>query len=257
MKYLEWLFLFTIFFGCNKKEIYVNTPTDKLTVVECLEQAKLKGFIGEKGGVLKLRGSTNPDDDFIVTGWDLKPCHLKYGLGRESFPALIDPQYSPIVDVKDDYKDDSRMIIVVGKENTMVYPIKLLITHEVINETIDGNPIMIAYCVLANLGAVYTRIYCNKKFTFALSGYTYYEDNVWNGSDGFILWDRETESLWWPLIDKAVSGKMQNVELEKAIGWRETTWKNVKKMKNVLVLKSGQTMIKPTKWKTYPEVNCK
>ena len=72
---------------------------------------------------------------------------------------------------------------------------------------------MESYCVLADLGAVYSRNYNSKELTFALSGYTYYDKNIWNGLDGFVLWDRETESLWWPLVGKAVSGKLKGVNL--------------------------------------------
>ena len=60
-----------------------------------------------------------------------------------------------------------------GEHSPKVYSIALLTRHEIINDTIDGNPYMVGYCVLADLAAVYTRIYCDTTLTFGVSGYTY------------------------------------------------------------------------------------
>ena len=55
-------------------------------------------------------------------------------------------------------------------DHIKVYPYTLMAYHEVINEVGDGAPVMIAYCYLADLAAVYSRVYCGKEFTFAVSG---------------------------------------------------------------------------------------
>ena len=110
------------------------------------------------------------------------------------------------------------------------YSIKDLTRHEVVNDVLNGQPIMAAYCILADLGAIYERNYDDQELTFALSGYTYFDKDVWNGLDGFVLWDRETESLWWPLIGKAVSGPLKEVkllEMDKS-HWKDIQWKYVK-----------------------------
>ena len=125
------------------------------------------------------------------------------------------------------------------------------------NDVLDGEPIMAAYCILADLGAIYKRTYGNKELTFALSGYTYFDKDVWNGLDGFVFWDRETESLWWPLIGKAVSGSLKGVkllEMDKA-HWEDTTWKKIKnKYPNAQVLISKQDFERPKTWKKYKDV---
>ena len=97
----------------------------------------------------------------------------------------------------------------------------------------------------------------DREFTFALSGYTYYDDDVWDGMDGFVLWDRETESLWWPLIDKGVSGPMKGVKflVKDKNQWDDTSWGIIKeKYPAARVHKSGQDFERPTTWRKYDDV---
>jgi hypothetical protein len=116
---------------------------------------------------------------------------------------------------------------------------------------------MAAYCILADLGAMYNRVIDDKEFTFALSGYTYYDPEVWDGMDGFVMWDRETESLWWPLIGQAVSGKMQGTPMQVLDDklWKQTTWEDVRSNHpSALILESGQDFERPVSWPKYDQV---
>ena len=75
--------------------------------------------------------------------------------------------------------------------------------------------------------------------------------------DGFVLWDRETESLWWPLIGKAVSGPLKNVKLLEMNKnkWKDVKWKYIKdNHPSALVLKSGQDFERPTEWNKIDDV---
>ena len=112
------------------------------------------------------------------------------------------------------YPDSARFLLLEINGDVRAYGIDLLTHHEIVNDVVGGQPVMAAYCLLADLGAIYDRIIDGQEYTFALSGYTYYDPDVWNGMDGFVFWDRETESTWWPLIGKAVSGTMINTPLK-------------------------------------------
>jgi Protein of unknown function (DUF3179) len=128
----------------------------------------------------------------------------------------------------------------------------------VVNEVLNGEPTMAVYCILVDLGAIYDRQYGDKTLAFALSRYTYYDDKVWDGLGGFVLWNRETESLWWPLIDKAVSGPLKGVELleKNKANWEDTSWKAIKdNYPNAQVLKSGQDFERPKIWQRYNDVS--
>jgi len=216
------------------------------------------GKFSEKNGRKYLYGGKREGENFDVTAYLLKDEQFHFGIGRERFPALLNPKFISVQEASEKWADDDRFILAQIGNEAKAYSVKDLTRHEVVNDVLDGKPIMAAYCILADLGAIYDRTIGGKEFTFALSGYTYYDPEVWEGKDGFVMWDRETESLWWPLIGKAVSGKMQGTKMkvldEKL--WKQTTWKDIKENYSYArVLESGQDFERPVSWsRKYEEV---
>ncbi len=203
-----------------------------------------------KDGKRFLWAGADSSTHFDITNWALNECQLfDYGYERETISALTDAQYKPIGEVADEYSDDEKVIYLQGDGVVKVYPYIAMRFHEVINEMTEGAPVMIAYCYLADLAAVYTRVYCGKTFTFAVSGYTYADENVWDGLQAFVLWDRETESLWWPLLDLGVSGLMKGELLQKhdETRWGYLTWAQTKALfPEALVLQINESWQPPT-----------
>lgn len=204
-----------------------------------------------------LYGGTDSSQHFDITGYSLNNEQFHYGIGREAFPALLKPEFISVNQADNIWADSTRFLLAYAGNDVKAYSIKDLTRHEVVNDVLNGQPIMAAYCILADLGAIYERNYGDKVLTFALSGYTYYDNKVWNGLDGFVLWDRETESLWWPLIGKAVSGPLKDVKLLEMdeSQWKDVTWEYIKAhYPNASVLKSDQDFKRPTTWEKLDDV---
>ncbi len=239
----------------NKKEV---KPEDTKEVVKkkrplAIENDKFFTIDGKK----MLYGGKNKNQHFDITGYLLKDKQFHYGIGREKFPALLNPEFISVAEANKVWADSTRFLLARSGNDVKAYSVKDLTRHEIVNDVLDGQPIMAAYCILADLGAIYKRNYGDKELTFALSGYTYYDKDVWNGLDGFVFWDRETESLWWPLIGKAVSGPLKNVKLIEMDKnkWSDTSWKHIRdNYPNAKVLKSGQDFERPTEWKKLEDV---
>ena len=240
--------------ACSKQEVSISK-----TVVSdiCFESAFKDGRVFYEGDSLYLIGSRSQDWKFDITGWSLNMCNISNGIGRENFPALIKPEYVSIGSEKGVYDTSERCIVMFTEGSPKIYPIILMRSHEVINDVNKGSPVVIVYCVLADFPAVYSRTFCGKELTFAPSGYTYHDINVDDDLRAFVLWDRETESLWWPLIDESVSGPMQGEAMNKKSPnvWKMSTWGEVEKVyPNAKVLKSRQSMPIPTNWPHFDEV---
>lgn len=212
---------------------------------------QIRPHVIERADGLYLRGGGDESQHFNISDSRLDPDRLAHGLGREAFPALLEPAFDSMQEADEWLDDDERVLVLELGDEVRVYPIDLLIRHEVVNDVVNGVPVFAAYCVLADLGAVYDRRIAGHTFTFALSGYTYSDPEVWDGLNMFILWDRETESLWWPGKGRAVSGLMLDTPLplidEKH--WSQTTWSWVKnRYDDADVLQRGQDMQPPEDW---------
>ena len=207
--------LMLLLVGCKTQSEESNNKQPEQDVTEKKQRpvALDNGKFFEVDGKKMLYGGENDNQHFDITGSLLKDEQYHYGIGRERFPALLEPKFISVERANTIWADSARFLVAYSGDDIKAYSVKDLTRHEIVNDELNGQPIMAAYCVLADLGAIYERNYGDKELTFALSGYTYYDKDVWNGLDGFIFWDRETESLWWPLIGKAVSGPLKNVKL--------------------------------------------
>lgn len=231
-----------------------EAPTEKKKRPIAIENGKFF----EREGKKMLYGGESEDQHFDISGYLLKDEQFHYGIGRERFPALLEPEFISVDEANLIWADSTRFLLAKSVNQIKAYSVEDLTRHEVVNDVLDGKPIMAVYCILADLGAIYERTYGTTELTFALSGYTYYDEDVWGGLDGFILWDRETESLWWPLIGKAVSGPLQNVKLLEMnqTNWEDTTWKSIReKYPTAQVLKSGQDFERPKTWSKINDVS--
>lgn len=218
--------------------------------------ALANGKFFEKNGRKYLYGGERAEEHFDITGYTLKDEQFHYGIGRERFPALLEPEFITVAEAAPLWQADDRFLLAQAGSEAKAYSIKDLTRHEVVNDVLDGKPVFAAYCILADLGAMYDRTIGGREYTFALSGYTYYDPQVWDGMDGFVMWDRETESLWWPLIGKAVSGKLKGtnmIVLDEQF-WKQTTWQDIRENHaDAQILKSGQDFERPTTWHRHYE----
>ena len=72
---------------------------------------------------------------------------------------------------------------------------------------------------MVQLGAVCSRTIDGTAAEFGTTGYT--KDNT------FLLYDRVTDSMWWPMSDRAfeaVSGKKKRLREYRSQPWKRSTW---------------------------------
>lgn len=205
----------------------------------------------ERDGKRFLFGGESFDDHFDITDLSLEVRQFMYGLGRETFNALLEPEFESVEAADRDYRDESSVLVAKIGHDVHVYPLVTLKLYELVNDRLGNVPIFAAYHSLAEFGAVYDRRYGEHELTFAVSGYTHHDENIWDGRNVFVLWDRDTESLWWPPIGKAVSGPMleQPLKLLDESMWAQTNWGEVKgAYPAAQVLKPGQPHTPPVTW---------
>ena len=251
MKTIYLPFVLVIFVMSSCLKVDEIEEAEVIGPVSCSTPIVNSGKYYEKDGKWYLYGGVDSSTHFEVSNFTLDPCKLNFGLGREHFIALREPEFEDISEREDDFSDYDRIVVLRIGDKVRLYPLETLRVHELINDRFEGQSIMVVYCFLADLAAVYERSYCSRNFTFGVSGYTYADRDIQNGLESFVLWDRETESLWWPINDRGVSGQFANGHLNRydESSWDEGPWSVIKGLyPNAEVLKRNQFEEPPESW---------
>lgn len=121
---------------------------------------------------------------------------------KDDIPAIIEPKFESVA-AADGYLNDAGYGITVAVGSRVrFYPFQILVWHEVVNDTLNGRNLLVAYDPLAYTSTVYER-----QDTFGVSG------KLWNNNT--LLYDRTTGSLWSQLRGEAIEGALVGAVLER------------------------------------------
>ena len=140
------------------------------------------------------------------------------GAGRDRIPALTQPE--ALGPDASGIADGERVLGVVVNGEARAYPLFILWLHEIVNDTLGGDDVLISYCPLTGSGIAFDPVIDGQPRNFGVSGLLF-ENNL-------IMFDRQTESLWNQLLLGSQCGpdRGKNLQLipivETTLGhWRE------------------------------------
>lgn len=85
------------------------------------------------------------------------------------------------------------------------FPVLILNGHEIVNDELGGQPVLISYCPLCGSGVVYDRILDGQELAFSNTSALLDND--------MVMVDRETGSYWWQVAGSAVVGPLVDQQL--------------------------------------------
>jgi hypothetical protein len=94
--------------------------------------------------------------------------------------------------------------VAVG-DDARAYPIHLIEYHQIVNDRISAVPVVVTYDPLSGTPMAFRRTVEGKILHFGVSGLIY--------RSNFLLYDRETESLWSQFLGKAITGPLAGKSL--------------------------------------------
>ncbi|MFQ5932803.1 MAG: DUF3179 domain-containing protein, partial [Nitrospiraceae bacterium] len=133
----------------------------------------------------------------------------------DAIPPIHAPKYEA-ASTADWLRDDDMIMGYVSGEQAWAYPIRILNLHEIVNENLDGEPVLISYCPLCFSGIVYSRRLGDQVLTFGNTSALYDSD--------LVMLDYETGSYWWQVAGEAIVGPLTGEELE-ILPSTVTTWR--------------------------------
>jgi hypothetical protein len=162
------------------------------------------------------RPATGDGTNVATYGFDLSHCLvdrdaiLATGLPKDGLPALTQPTVIAGRDVSPDRKlngvrkllGSERVIGVSINGEARAYPLWILDWHEVVNDTLGGEPILVTFSPLCDGVVVFDRRLGGQECEFGVSGLLY--------NSNLVFYDRRSspaaESLWSQLAMRAIAG---------------------------------------------------
>lgn len=127
------------------------------------------------------------------------------GPARDGIPAIDRPVFVAASGASYLRHEDLVLSFSEGGE-TRAYPLRILVWHEIVNDTVGGRPVAVTYCPLSGTAMVFDRRVSQQTLAFGVSGLLY-QNNV-------LMYDRQTDSLWSQLALKAVTGRLAGTGLD-------------------------------------------
>ncbi len=136
------------------------------------------------------------------------------GPPKDGIPAISHPNFHSIE--VDQGISDREPVITVNLSGSVAraYPIRYLVWHEIVNDTLSEIPIVVTFCPLCNSALVFDRRLDHDVLEFGVSG-------MLRNSD-MIMFDRQTESWWQQAIGLGIVGAFSSSQLVQIPSWMES-----------------------------------
>ena len=140
---------------------------------------------------------------------------------RDQIKPVYEPRYDPVEGGQ--WLNDKDLVLgyVSARRDAYSYPIKMLNLHEIVNDVIDGVPLVVTYCPLCASGAVYSRELGERTLLFGNTSALYESD--------LVMYDHQTGSYWHQVIGEAIVGSLTGERLT-LLPALTTTWGEWKRL---------------------------
>jgi len=131
---------------------------------------------------------------------------LSGGPPPDGIPSIDDPAFLDVSDNLELLPGNEPVVALEINGDARAYPIRAMVWHEIVNDTVGGVPVSVTYCPLCNSAATYDRRVNGVETTFGTSGRLF--------GSALVMYDRATETLWTHYNGQAVIGVLTGAELE-------------------------------------------
>jgi len=195
-------------------------PVSSLAVVAIFSVAAMTVGVGCSASS-EAQSKKSLPNGFDVS-YSIIPTDQIFGGGppRDGIPAISNPKVIRADEAK--YLRPGDVVVGVTFDGeSRAYPLRILVWHENVNDTVGGVPIAVSYCPLCRSSLVFDRRVGGSTREFGVSGL------LWNSN--VLLYDRRpdhgAESLWSQVHMKAVTGPAAREGLKlKLLPSEMTSW---------------------------------
>lgn len=129
---------------------------------------------------------------------------------QDCIPSVDNPTFVSPSDLAGVLDPESIGIALSYKDENRFYPFPMLETHELVNDVIAGDPVLISYCPLCGAGIVFDRSIDGEAVEFGVSGM------LWQSN--LLMYNRAAsqieQNLWSQVLGQAVVGNRAGERLQ-------------------------------------------
>jgi uncharacterized protein DUF3179 len=93
----------------------------------------------------KLQPAGPGQRPFDVTRHTIPLSEIVYSIPRDTIPALLKPRFIAAAEARGELKDRDRVLGVFLNGEAKAYPVRILNWHEVVNDAVGGQPILVSW----------------------------------------------------------------------------------------------------------------
>ncbi|MCJ7661090.1 MAG: DUF3179 domain-containing protein [Anaerolineales bacterium] len=131
---------------------------------------------------------------------------LSGGPPKDGIPAIDNPQFVSITEAEEWLEDVEPVIMIERNGDARAYPIQILMWHEIINDEVGGEPVVVTFCPLCNTGIAFERTVNGQVLDFGTTGRL--------RNSNLIMYDRQTETWWQQATGEGVAGELTSTQLD-------------------------------------------
>lgn len=124
---------------------------------------------------------------------------LSGGPRKDGIPSIDEPQFLSPAEASAWLGDREPVVYVEVNDDRRIYPIQILMWHEIVNDVVGGVPVLVTFCPLCNTAIAYRRDFDGRLLDFGTTGRLRFSN--------LIMYDRQTETWWQQALGNAIAGE--------------------------------------------------
>ena len=129
------------------------------------------------------------------------------GPPKDGIPPIDDPKFTTVgqAAMKGLAGREPVISVVIG-EDARAYPLRILMWHEIVNDSVGGRPVSVTWCPLCNSAVVFDRRLGERVLDFGTTGKLRNSD--------LVMYDRQTETWWQQFLGQGIVGTLAGRKLK-------------------------------------------
>jgi hypothetical protein len=135
---------------------------------------------------------------------------LPGGPPKDGIPAIDRPQFETVEQADEWLEPLEPVVFFQAGVDARAYPLQILTWHEIVNDVVGGESVLISFCPLCNTAIAFDRKVEGRVLDFGTTGRLRYST--------LFMYDRQTETWWQQASGEAIAGELTGTQLGPSAG---------------------------------------